>query len=100
MDKDGKLSEAVKGFIVERSGKVIGMVLFDFDRLIIEFLAKDSPMIIYDKTTGKTDVYHEPYVADPKRVLKKLVKVNLSIKGNDKCGDPECLECYPEDKKK
>jgi len=77
LDKDGKLSENVKGFIVDRRGELIGLVLSDFDRLIIEFLGKKSPMIVFDKRRDETEIVFEEFPIDPRRVLRKFIKVEM-----------------------
>jgi len=79
LTKDGTLSENVGGFIIDRNGEVIGVVLVDMklDNLIIQFMTKNSPMIIYNRVEDKAEVFFEEFPADPKRVLKNFVKATV-----------------------
>lgn len=74
LERNGKLSEYVKGFIVDRSGGVIGVVLVDSKRLVIEFFGRVSPMLVYDKITGEADIMFEEFPTDPRKVLKRFIK--------------------------
>ena len=79
LTKDGKLSDNVGGFIIDRAGKTIGVILVDnaLDNLIIQFMSKNSPTIIYNRVEDKAEVFFEEFPADPKRVLNKFVKATV-----------------------
>jgi len=74
LNKDGKLSEFVKGIIRDRKGNLMGFVLETRDEIIIEFLAKLSVIITIDKKTKEIDMGFEPFIKDPKNLLERLLR--------------------------
>jgi len=77
MNGNGKLSDNVKGLIVDREGQLIGVILISNDKLIIEFFGKTSPMIAYNKWSGEAEVLFEEFPADPRRILKKFIEARV-----------------------
>jgi soluble P-type ATPase len=70
---DGKLSKNVKYLIKDLSDRIVGVVLVIPDeKIIIEFLDRFSPIIVYDKTARQLQLDAEIFSGDPKVVLNRI----------------------------
>jgi hypothetical protein len=74
LTSEGKLSENVKYLITDRSRKnIVGVVINNEEKIIIEFFDKVSPIITFDKKGKKFDFDAEIFKGDPKAILNKLL---------------------------
>lgn len=71
---DGKISKEVTFLIVDKTDKIVGAVFNNKDKMIIEFLDKVSPIIIWHKEEKRFEFDAEIFSRDPKEALNKIVK--------------------------
>jgi hypothetical protein len=84
-----EFSEFVKGFIIDKNGELVGLVLSRGNLSFIQFLVGKkekkmivTPLIVWDKEKREVDIDAEVFYNSPKEFLNKIYKKMMMKNGS------------------